>query len=50
MQLPLNESFGSAQVVKSARIWLRALLEGVPQSDEEAMVSSLVANSACKGQ
>jgi hypothetical protein len=46
MQLPLNESFGNAQVVKSARIWLSALLEGVPQRDEAAMVSSLVANSA----
>jgi hypothetical protein len=46
MQLPLNESFGNAQVVKSALIWLIALLEGVPQRDDAAMVSSLVANSA----
>lgn len=46
MQLPLNESFGNAQVVKSARIWLSALFEGVPHRDEAAMVSSLVANSA----
>jgi hypothetical protein len=45
--VPLNESFGNAQVVKSARIRLRALLEGVPHSEEEAIVSSLVANSAC---
>jgi hypothetical protein len=47
MQLPLSESFGNAQVVKSALIWLIALLEGVPQRDDDAaMVSSLVANSA----
>lgn len=46
MQPPLRESFGKAHVVKSARIWLRALLDGVPQRDEAAMVSSLVANSA----
>lgn len=46
MQFGPSESFGRAQVVKSARIWLIALLEGVPQRDEAAMVSSLVAKAA----
>ena len=48
MQLALSESGGSAQLVKSARIRLRALGEFEPQrSGVAAIDSSLVAKAAC---
>jgi hypothetical protein len=47
--LSFSESLGSAQVVKSARIWSMALLPVAPhRSWVEAICSSLVANSACQ--
>jgi hypothetical protein len=43
-----SESAGNAQTVKSARIWLIALLPVLPhRSCVEAICSSLVANAAC---
>jgi len=47
IQVPLSESAGKAQLVKSARIWLIALGPERPHSSGlAAMVCSLMANSA----
>lgn len=46
IQVPVNESAGSAQLVKSALIWLRALFPAVPHTLLAVMSSSLCAYSA----
>lgn len=47
MHVPLSESDGNAQLVKSALIWLTALLPALPhRSGLEAICCSLIANSA----
>lgn len=45
MHVPLKESAGSAQLVKSARIWLSALGPAVPQRLLAVISSSLCAYS-----
>lgn len=46
MQLPVNELAGSAQFVKSARIWVRAPSPAVPQTSLAVISCSLSAYDA----